>query len=983
MRNLLVISLSFALVVNCAFSQETFVVYPTKPTQMETLAARELRRYIYMCTGMMPQLLMSGNIPKGGNCIFMVGQKYQTIFTNPLFKNNAELISRLNNEEYFIHTYKTGEVQHHIVVGGSDAGVLYGAYSLLKSMGIRYYLEGDVIPDGKFDLASLHVDEYGKPLFDKRGIQPFHDFPEGPDWWSEDDYKAILTQLPKLRMNFFGLHTYPEGGVGPEPTVWIGEEKNFDTNGKVTSSYPTTYNNTFRNAWGYQPKKTGDYHCGANQLFEADTFGAPVQKDMLPWPKTQQEYNQFFNSTSQMLKGAFSYAHSLGVKTCVGTETPLTIPQMIKERLKEQNKQSDDPIVVKELYNGMFERIRISYPVDYYWLWTPESWTWSGASDEEVNRARQDIEIAYAALKKMNFPFRLATCGWVLGPPKDRSEFDNKLPEDIPFSCINRAVGNDPVDPAFLNIKGREKWAIPWLEDDPRLTQPQFWVGRMRKDASDALTYGCNGLLGIHWRTRVLGPNVAALADAAWNQTNFVPLKDKNSTEIEVLGGNTEVNGAVILNRTTDSYLYRSFRGGMDGYNVVLPNGNYKLTLKFAECYYDQADKRVFDISIQGKRVFDNFDIAARVGKNNGLDIETTCEVTDGRLTLRFVSVKDIPNISAIVIEGNNYVRKINCGGEDFEDYKSDLTFARDNRNMASDDFYLDWASQNFGNEAAKTIAGIFTKLDGYFPSPTFWITGPGNIKPNRNDINAELSRFVFVDEMLKIRKTISGAGNIDRFDYWLNTFQYYRELAKIGCHIGKLDHTIETIGKEQNATRRSELITEAITTRDDLMQSYSRLMQYLLQAVTNTSELGTIMNIESLNLTRGKNFFNIHDSLLQANTTQPLVQPHQSYLHNTRIIVPTNRTSLQKGEGLKLKVLILSQEPTSDNYIFWKRMGSQETFQKIALAHISRGVYEVIIPAREIAGADFEYYVSVGTGPQKTVYPATAPGLNRTVVFF
>ena len=217
--------------------------------------------------------------------------------------------------------------------------------------------------------------------------------------------------------------------LGPNLLSGLEKKQDFDKNGKVTYSYPTTYNNTFRNAWGYLPKKTGDYHYGAHQLFEADTFGAPVQKNMLPWPKTQQEYNRFFNNTSQMLKGAFSYAHLLGVKTCVGTETPLIIPQMVKDRLEKQNKQPDDPAVVKELYKGMFERIKASYPVDYYWLWTPENWTWSGASDEEVNKARQDIEIAYSALKEMNFPFRLATCGWVLGPPKDRSEFDNKLPK--------------------------------------------------------------------------------------------------------------------------------------------------------------------------------------------------------------------------------------------------------------------------------------------------------------------------------------------------------------------------------------------------------------------------------------------------------------------------------------------------------------------------------------------------------------------------
>ena len=46
----------------------------------------------------------------------------------------------------------------------------------------------------------------------------------------------------------------------------------------------------------------------------------------------------------------------------------------------------------------------------------------------------------------------------------------------------------------------------------------------MRRDAADALRYGCDGLLGIHWRTRILSANVLALAQAAWDQSwNTLP----------------------------------------------------------------------------------------------------------------------------------------------------------------------------------------------------------------------------------------------------------------------------------------------------------------------------------------------------------------------------------------------------------------------------------------------------------------------------
>ena len=92
------------------------------------------------------------------------------------------------------------------------------------------------------------------------------------------------------------------------------------------------------------------------------------------------------------------------------------------------------------------------------------------------------------------------------------------------MSTINREVGKAPVDPGFARVRGRSLWAIPWMEDDPALTSPQLWAGRMRRDAADALRYGCDGLLGIHWRTRVLSANVLALARAAWDQSwNTLP----------------------------------------------------------------------------------------------------------------------------------------------------------------------------------------------------------------------------------------------------------------------------------------------------------------------------------------------------------------------------------------------------------------------------------------------------------------------------
>jgi len=92
-------------------------------------------------------------------------------------------------------------------------------------------------------------------------------FPQG-----NNDYKAVFTQLSKMRMNFLGIHCYPEGIPYAEPTVWIGLEDDFDKDGNVKFGYPSVYYNTAWKAnWGpILPKKTGDYSFGASILFKSN-----------------------------------------------------------------------------------------------------------------------------------------------------------------------------------------------------------------------------------------------------------------------------------------------------------------------------------------------------------------------------------------------------------------------------------------------------------------------------------------------------------------------------------------------------------------------------------------------------------------------------------------------------------------------------------------------------------------------------------------
>jgi hypothetical protein len=374
LKEVLAFSLMALVVTDAASAQETVsIVRPVKASFAERLAAREIRRYLYLRTGELPGIfetdrLSTGELrpvigdqkkqPSEGSLI-IVAQKDRPLVKGLTEENEGlkSSVVSVEPQQYQLKAFNIGLRRAVVIAGGDETGTLYGAYRFIEHFGVRFYLHGDTIPDKQIPFSLPDQDERGEPLFELRGIQPFHDFPEGPDWWSTDDYKAIIAQLAKLRMNFIGLHTYPEGGYGPEPTVWIGLPEDVEPDGKVKFSYVTSYANSLRGMWGYAPKKTGEYVFGASKLFERDDYGPQVMSGMVPFPKTPQQNNELFNRTGSMLKEAFEYAHALGIKTCVGTETPLMVPNAVKERIKALGKDPCDPFIVEQLYEGMFDRI--------------------------------------------------------------------------------------------------------------------------------------------------------------------------------------------------------------------------------------------------------------------------------------------------------------------------------------------------------------------------------------------------------------------------------------------------------------------------------------------------------------------------------------------------------------------------------------------------------------------------------------------------
>lgn len=132
------------------------------------------------------------------------------------------------------------------------------------------------------------------------------------------------------------------------------------------------------------------------------------------------------------------------------------------------------------------------------------------------------------------------------------------------------------------------------------------------------------------------------------------------------------------ISGTSDPTLYQTERYNISSYKFTIPNGNYDVTLKFAEIYPPNCvvNKRGFNIDIQGIRVLSDFDIFVKAGKicNGVIDQTFIASVTNGILTIGFTPVagKDIQKINAIKIVSRG--GSITGGGVLVCDFNGDRT---------------------------------------------------------------------------------------------------------------------------------------------------------------------------------------------------------------------------------------------------------------------------------------------------------------------
>jgi len=224
------------------------VAIATAASPQEALAAREVRRYVYLRSGrLLPIARLGAQEARNLEARSVVVAGKESALLGALIEDGALKKESARWRRRNTCSRASGFISSRCC--WSSAATRRGrftAHTGCRASGRPLLSARRRDPDKRAALDFPDLDERAKPLFALRGIQPFHDFPEGPDWWSGDDYKAVIAQLAKLRMNFFGLHTYPEMRPHAEPTVWIGLPGEFGPDGRVSQSYATAYFNTRR-----------------------------------------------------------------------------------------------------------------------------------------------------------------------------------------------------------------------------------------------------------------------------------------------------------------------------------------------------------------------------------------------------------------------------------------------------------------------------------------------------------------------------------------------------------------------------------------------------------------------------------------------------------------------------------------------------------------------------------------------------------------
>ncbi|MGE5644233.1 MAG: hypothetical protein ACM336_00440 [Acidobacteriota bacterium] len=397
--------------------------------------------------------------------------------------------------------------------GASEQALLYSVFDFLERQGAWFGIDGPTYPlepAASLVLPSTDSPWTAQPRFAVRGLLPWPDFLNCISVYNEEDFRAYFEAMLRMRFNTFGMHVYTKRDY------WAESYLSFEFAGAGHTAF---LDNTASARWGYLPERTSRFTMGGAQLYDSEVFGSDstrLARD--PWEAAER--------ARALLKAGFAHAARLGIRTGIGFE-PYQIPDEILRALPPEARPAEtaagerfdiESVTARDLLETRLAQLLEAYPeVDYVWLWEDEGMNWK-SRETGIPLSVTPFLQAHSFLKRHAPNKRMVFSGWG-GAARNFEYFHKKLPEDIIFSCLGDSLGWDPTHEAFGKLEGRERWPIPWIEDDPAMWLPQFHVNRFERDLNLAEQYGCQGLLGIHWRHRIVEATAVYQSRFSWDKS--------------------------------------------------------------------------------------------------------------------------------------------------------------------------------------------------------------------------------------------------------------------------------------------------------------------------------------------------------------------------------------------------------------------------------------------------------------------------------
>jgi hypothetical protein len=411
-----------------------------------------------------------------------------------------------NSEAYEIHN----EGSQVLLQGSGEQALLYAVFDFLERQGAFFGIDGvsyPIDPPISAVLPAAGQPWKASPRFSTRGLLPWPDFLNCITVYNEEDFRAYFESMLRMRFNTFGMHVYTGANQ------WAESYLSFEYAGAGHLSF---LDNSASHRWGYLPERTSRFTMGGSQFFDGEVFGSDATRLARdPWEQAERARN--------LLRTGFDHAARLGIRTGIGFE-PYQIPDEILRALPPEVRTDTksgprfdiESRTAKDMLEVRLAQLLEAYPqVDYVWLWEDEDMNWESRKTG-IPLSVTPFQQAYDFLKRNAPQKRLVLAGWG-GVARHFEHLHRSLPGDIVFACLNDSLGWDPVHESFGKLEGRERWPIPWLEDDPSMWLPQFRTSRFELDMNRAVEFGCQGLLGIHWRHRIVDPTAGFQARFSWD----------------------------------------------------------------------------------------------------------------------------------------------------------------------------------------------------------------------------------------------------------------------------------------------------------------------------------------------------------------------------------------------------------------------------------------------------------------------------------